>query len=95
MIHANRPADQPAGPLFDAGALKQAADARAAQGIALCRSCGREIIWAKTETGRNAPFDARPITVYVVNAAGIAQPLRGRVSHFATCPHADRHRAKG
>ena len=89
-----RQPDKPA-PLFDPEPLKAAAAKRTAEPEkpqATCRTCGKPIVWARTEQGKAAPFEAKPITVYVINAAGIAAPLPGHVSHFATCPQAAQHR---
>lgn len=71
-----------------------------------CRSCGAEIIWAVTASGRNMPVDAAPsddgtITVTQVggkNRAEVSGPpnlLDDRprhTSHFATCKFASSHR---
>lgn len=74
-----------------------------------CRSCGAEIVWALTNTGRRMPVDATPSTIgnlaldYVDGEAHVAvvSDDRGRVlrfrPHFATCPDAQswRQRTKG
>lgn len=65
-----------------------------------CRSCGTEIKWAKTETGKSMPLDPTPVpdgNVELVN--GIAHVHGGadlehaqatntvlHKAHFATCP---------
>jgi len=66
-----------------------------------CRSCGAEVIWAKTDSGAMAPFDAAespegtfsleemsPPTAHYVLAD--ERQWRGPLhrSHFATCPDA-------
>jgi len=64
-----------------------------------CRSCGAAIIWCETGHGKKMPVDARtteagnlvlegqePTAVYVDPGTGT------HTSHFATCPHADKHR---
>lgn len=62
--------------------------------MARCKSCGTEIIWIRTPTGR-VPLDPRP-PVYSVDFKRRGD-MRGRkvqghyVSHFATCPGADEH----
>lgn len=75
--------------------------------IDLCGSCGAAIIWAETRAGKPMPVDANRgdvgnvelttlicyppkwrATVYPVDCPGLY------VSHFATCPNADKHRSK-
>jgi hypothetical protein len=52
-----------------------------------CRSCGAAIIWLPTATGKNMPVNAGTW------AQGDTTFSPGRhISHFATCPNADRHR---
>jgi len=65
-----------------------------------CKSCGAKIIWAKTESGKSAPFEEDPEGDHVI-ADGIASrvlltigPVQRFVSHFARCPNASRHRKK-
>jgi hypothetical protein len=68
-----------------------------------CKSCGAEIIWAKTPTGKSMPLDAEPHPRgnIVLDANGCTGPVRpGDVpdlsvrylSHFVTCPEANQHR---
>lgn len=68
-----------------------------------CRSCAAEITWARTTTGRRIPLDAVPVAggnielhdgiAHVASQAVLSiDPLY--VSHFATCPDANEHRAK-
>ena len=73
---------------------------------AQCRSCGAEIVWAVTASGRNMPVDAAPsddgtITLTQTgtkNHAEVSGPpnlLDDRprhTSHFASCPNANSHR---
>ena len=61
-----------------------------------CRSCGAPILWVRTTTGKAMPVDAKPEKRIVLDPADTGQPT-GRVvdtyvSHFATCPHAAKHR---
>jgi predicted RNA-binding Zn-ribbon protein involved in translation (DUF1610 family) len=44
---------------------------------AYCRSCGTEIWWGKTATGKRCPFD-------------IVDGKHTAISHFSTCPDAHR-----
>jgi hypothetical protein len=49
-----------------------------------CRSCGAAIIWIVTENGKRMPLDERVLTI--ITDAGKA--VKGRQSHFSTCPQA-------
>ena len=70
--------------------------------MATCRSCGADIIWVATESGKVAPVDARPEKRYVLTeitrqtSPGMSAPLARLkptyMSHFATCPNAAEHR---
>jgi hypothetical protein len=55
--------------------------------ITRCRSCRAKIIWFKTEGGRNMPVDADTVEP----DDDEWDPPR-HISHFATCPNADKHR---
>lgn len=55
--------------------------------IVRCKSCHARIIWFKTSAGKNMPVDAD-----TVEADDEDLDLSRHVSHFATCPDADRHR---
>jgi hypothetical protein len=67
--------------------------------MAVCKSCGTPIEWARTEKGKRIPLDLR---VRAENAnlflddEGVVHyvaPGEGeRISHFATCPNAKTHR---
>lgn len=73
--------------------------------LATCRSCGAQIIWAETESGKMNPLDARtspaglfaiddttsPPRVARIGESASPQP-EGFTSHFATCPNAETHR---
>ena len=64
-----------------------------------CRSCGADIVWAKTTKGKAIPLDPAPVEggniylsaddVALVTTPG-ERPLH--VSHFTTCPQAAEHR---
>jgi hypothetical protein len=70
--------------------------------MSTCKSCGAEIVWAVTESGKPIPVnpldgyggnlelvtDNRGVTTAVVNNT----LKRGYTSHFATCPNAKEHR---
>jgi hypothetical protein len=54
-----------------------------------CRSCGAEIVWFQTRSGKRMPVDeisTRPTD------AQHQLDLNRHVSHFATCPNANQHR---
>lgn len=75
--------------------------------MSACRSCGAEIIWARTENGKRMPLDAEAThigdsselrglqSVTFVDGeyrCSPARPMLVYVSHFATCPNAGSHR---
>jgi hypothetical protein len=64
-------------------------------------------VWATTERGKPIPLDARPSStwgpgLFVIEEGDVARsasPIRDAertvyVSHFASCPHASRHRSR-
>lgn len=67
---------------------------------ATCRSCGAQIIWAQTASGRKMPVDAEAVLggnlslVDVPGEAPLATVIEAsadvfaRRPHFATCPDA-------
>jgi hypothetical protein len=70
-----------------------------------CRSCGAEIIWCKTESGKATPLDAVPVDATKVDRTCILDNGVARfgaidcrhdephyVSHFSTCLNGARHR---
>jgi hypothetical protein len=54
---------------------------------AACRTCGAEIVWLRTASGKNMPVDA----VTWEPGDETFEPKR-HVSHFATRPQAQQHR---
>jgi len=74
-----------------------------------CRSCSAAIIWALTEARKRMPLDRQPdpdgsLLAYCDELGGwhcrayvpgetVRAPWKRFTSHFATCPHADEHRA--
>ena len=58
--------------------------------MATCRSCGAEIVWLQTNSGKRIPVDAE--TCPDGEAERLYQPEHGHVSHFATCPQAGKWR---
>ena len=53
-----------------------------------CKSCGMRIVWGK-QNGRAHPLD--PKILNVLTAEG--KLVRGRESHFVSCPNAKEHRS--
>jgi hypothetical protein len=58
--------------------------------ISKCRSCGEEIVWMKTEAGKNIPVNVESIAD---KEAPIFDPDQ-MISHFATCKDANTWRKK-
>lgn len=72
--------------------------------MSTCRSCGKSIEWGVTEKGKKMPLDPEVIPhdeasegdyllteggkLYRVTKARSLPNVKGRVSHFATCPQA-------
>jgi hypothetical protein len=61
-----------------------------------CKSCGRELTFARTPDGKVIPLDmVAPVYELEIDPdSGQAVAIRApasHVSHFATCPHAARH----
>ncbi len=54
-----------------------------------CRSCGAEVVWIYGATRR---MICDPKVITIVTDTG--EILKGRISHFATCPDADKWRKK-
>jgi hypothetical protein len=64
-----------------------------------CRSCQAPIEWAFTEKGKRIPLDrttSSAVANIVLDPDGTARVVAAgegdRISHFATCPNAGRHR---
>lgn len=64
--------------------------------VAQCRSCGAEIVWLKTQAGKNMPVDRKRL-----DGGDAAEDVhrwkfdRDRhVSHFSSCPNGEQHRKK-
>jgi hypothetical protein len=49
-----------------------------------CRGCGQAIVFVRSKANKPIPCD--PKELQVVTADGAV--LKGRISHFATCPQA-------
>jgi hypothetical protein len=73
--------------------------------VSTCSSCGAEVAWTRTRTGKRMPLDPHPradgnvivdvaTDTAIVLAPGTPMPVGVPrfTSHFATCPHADQHR---
>jgi len=74
---------------------------------ASCRSCGADMIWTVTRSGKKMPMDAEPSSNGTFELHEMANgevhaefvPEKDRnadmdlyQSHFSTCPHANQHR---
>jgi len=59
--------------------------------MSTCKSCGAQIVWAKTASGRAMPLDARPERRVVIDG-GVARVVDAYIAHWATCTHAEDHR---
>lgn len=73
-----------------------------------CRSCGAAILWITTAKGKKMPIDAVERAhlnegqrrIHVFDRDGKSVPIEpgkssvGHLSHFATCPDAQKHRKK-
>ena len=61
-----------------------------------CKSCGKEILWVTMETGSKMPIDCDSIKKGLVLSGDYKQgAIRNvGVSHFQTCPNANKHRNK-
>jgi len=57
--------------------------------VSQCRTCKADIVWLKTEAGKNMPVDAD-----TVDEGDTEFDDDKHVSHFATCKDADKHRRK-
>lgn len=51
-----------------------------------CRGCGAPIVWIQTKAGKRMPVNVEPYTTVVTDGGEV---VRGRTSHFSTCPMAD------
>jgi hypothetical protein len=73
--------------------------------MAKCNSCGAEIVWAKTLSGKAIPINAHPVDdgniaidhegtaiIMTEGEASCATMLVRYKAHFATCPNAAQHR---
>ena len=59
--------------------------------MARCRSCDAEIVWLKTQRGKNMPVDATEDSRVDAEAGRVFDPDE-HTSHFEICPDADKHR---
>jgi len=58
-----------------------------------CRSCGAPILWVTMESGKSMPVNPERLRVVLTNrdyTGGTV--ITGHLPHWATCPHADKHR---
>ena len=70
--------------------------------MSACRSCGVDVLWARSEKGRPMPLDRGVVhegTRFNIGADGIAHHVTdddrpGHLSHFATCNQSDSWRKR-
>ena len=73
--------------------------------MATCRSCGADIIWAKTVTDKRMPVNDEPSgngNLHLLGGLGYSVQICSEpvcdephyLSHYATCPQADSWRAR-
>ena len=73
--------------------------------MATCRSCNAEITWVKMASGKSMPLDPegehlnggdRPFTIFDSEGNSMkvepGETVFGHLSHFSSCPNADKHR---
>ena len=53
-----------------------------------CRSCGMRIVWGR-QNGDPHPLDPKVLNIITL---GEMENVRGRESHFVSCPNANQHR---
>ena len=79
--------------------------------VCTCKACGAEIVWIKTVGGKNMPCDAgaeryrldhKGTATFITERGEVLRGtldedgnVVGYVSHFQTCPQADRFRKRG
>lgn len=67
--------------------------------MAVCKGCGAEIVFARTDRGGHMPLDSRQTKIATVRMVGneleILQLVVGHVPHHITCPKADEFRRRG
>jgi len=56
-----------------------------------CMSCGADIVWFRTKSGKRMPVDERSTEP---TDREDQLNLQRHVSHFATCPNASQHRSE-
>ena len=63
-----------------------------------CKSCGQYIFFLRTQSGKLMPVDAESVADIEYELPDMDEPeyapLEGHVSHFSTCPNADKHRRR-
>ena len=62
--------------------------------VTTCTTCGAEIFFVKTKAGKTVPLNAKAERRYVEDADGVWHLLKTYVTHFVTCPQADKHRKR-
>ena len=62
-----------------------------------CKSCAKEIVWVKMESGNLMPIDADSLVLRIVVSKDLKKGAirKTGLSHYSTCPKADHYRNKG
>ena len=59
----------------------------------VCKGCQEIIKFVEMESGMRMPVNSKPVSIVVVDdQTGKGEIVRGFMSHFATCPNADKFR---
>ncbi len=65
---------------------------------AICKGCGKPIVWGETPDGKKVPLDPKPLVYMLLAGRAFGTNLQrierlqqdeAMVSHFATCPNAN------
>lgn len=62
-----------------------------------CKSCGKEIVWAYTRSGKKIPLEVRSrgnVSIRDGVAKVGAEGAGNYIAHFATCPHGNAWRRR-
>lgn len=74
--------------------------------MTVCKTCGGEVLFAQTISGKSMPIDAAPVkhgnialeetdtglVAHVLSPKALANAAERYISHFATCREAAQHR---
>jgi hypothetical protein len=60
----------------------------------ICKGCQEIIKLIEMESGMRMPVDSKPISIVVLNPDGKGRTITGFMTHFATCPQADKFKRR-